>query len=180
MLILFTASWRRRGHPTNPSVQQPHAEQRRVSVLFIYLTTVFWSRGHAIPTQTHHAGIAAVHCDAFNVLLVAADPNLWTQHVNRCNSCPLLGIYIYSYCEHGSYICIYAAWHRLHRDLQHPCHSVWARLWNADVHPEHCASKWSSPVLFVDRGGFHSAALHGQLFKVTLKSCLLWKWKWYY
>lgn len=52
-LWLFTATWGWREHPANPSVQQPHEEQRCVSVLLVYLTIAIWSWRHAILTPNN-------------------------------------------------------------------------------------------------------------------------------
>ena len=66
-------------HPADPSVQQPHDLQRHVSALSVYLTTVTWSRTNIVPTPNKpckSSAFVGVTCVAFEVLWVAADPNI--------------------------------------------------------------------------------------------------------
>lgn len=84
-LSSFAATWRWRERPTDPSVQQPHAEQRCVSCPLSSSDNSVSGHAHVLFShQTSHAGIVA----AFSALLVAADPNLQRLHV--------LGIVIHS------------------------------------------------------------------------------------
>ncbi len=129
------------------------------------------------------SGFVIVTCVTFSVLLVAADPNLQRLHVAHCNSCSLLGISVHSVEYSMRTQDENAATDSTAEACAVPCHSAWARLWNADADLQ-AAFRWSSPVLFVDMGfsqpSSARATLQSDLDVLQQKTCLLWDWKWYY
>ncbi len=77
-----TGSWGWGEHPTSPSVQQPHAEQRCVSVLLVYLTTVLWSRRYDI-LKPNTPCRQCLHCCCWTVLHSVSS---WWQQIQICGA----------------------------------------------------------------------------------------------
>lgn len=77
-LWLFAAARGRGERPADPSLQQPHGQQRHVSILPVYQTTAICHGVIAFPHQTSPAGAscAGATCAALCVLSEAAETNL--------------------------------------------------------------------------------------------------------
>lgn len=121
-------------------------------------------------TKQDDAGSAFVvmQCAAFTVLLVAADPKFAEGlHVAHCDSCPLLGISIQSveYSMDTQSDSVAPSSLSLSAGEIMKC---WRR-------PHVLPSEAHLCCLLIQHGSTCAA-----LFKVTLKSRLLWKWKRYY
>lgn len=159
-LSSFAATWRWRERPTDPSVQQPHAEQRCVSCPLSSSDNSVSGHAHVLFShQTSDAGIVAALLG--NVLHSVSS---WWQQIQTCRGY-MCWEYLFTVGTQVS-----GCGCRQHGAAAGPCHSAWDRDYEMLMQTLHmlCGSRWSSPVLFVVGGGSKQSSTH----------CSSTKWPW--